>query len=423
MDSSVEGTTWHALSDETHVNLTRQQIEATVDEGLAAMATDGKRVLLIVPDNTRTCPVDVMFEILHARLGETVASLDCLIALGTHQPLSQVEIYRRMGITAEDHATKYRGVQFFNHAWDDPDALMQVGSISADEIRACTDGMFEMEVAVTCNKMLRDYDIALILGPVFPHEVAGFSGGNKYLFPGVSGPDVLNFFHWLGALITNHEIIGTKWTPVRKVIDHAASMVPIERRAFCMVVHDGGLAGLYHGTPDEAWSEAADHSARVHIRRTGRRYHTVLSCAPEMYPDLWTGGKCMYKLEPVVDDGGSLIIYAPHITEASVVHGELLQQIGYHTRDYFREQWDDFSHLSWGVIAHSTHVKGAGTYIDGVEKPRVEVVLATGIPEETCRSINLGYRDPAGIRPGDFAGHEDEGVLLVERAGEILYRP
>ena len=131
----------------------------------------------------------------------------------------------------------------------------------------------------------------------------------------------------------------------------------------------------------------------------------------------------MYKLEPVVDDGGSLIIYAPHITEASVVHGELLQQIGYHTRDYFREQWDDFSHLSWGVIAHSTHVKGAGTYIDGVEKPRVEVVLATGIPEETCRSINLGYRDPAGIRPGDFAGHEDEGVLLVERAGEILYRP
>jgi nickel-dependent lactate racemase len=405
------------------VILSREQIETAVDDGLAAMPMAGKRVLLIVPDNTRTCPIDVMFEVLHARLAGTVLRLDCLIALGTHQPLSQDEIYRRMGITAKQHAGVYRDVQFFNHAWDDPGALMDVGAITKQEIHAWTDGMFEMDVVVTCNKMLRDYDTALILGPVFPHEVAGFSGGNKYLFPGVSGPEVLNFFHWLGALITNHEIIGTKWTPVRKVIDHAASMVPIDRRAFCMVVNDGGLAGLYAGTPEEAWSAAADHSARVHIRKTGRRFDTVLSCAPAMYPDLWTGGKCMYKLEPVVEDGGTLIIYAPHITEVSAVHGALLETIGYHTRDYFRAQWDRFSHVPWGVLAHSTHVKGAGSFVDGVETPRVRVELATGIPEATCRAINLGYRDAARIRPEDFAGREDEGVLLVERAGEILYRP
>jgi hypothetical protein len=142
-----------------------------------------------------------------------------------------------------------------------------------------------------------------------------------------------------------------------------------------------------------------------------------------MYPDLWTGGKCMYKLEPVVEDGGELIIYAPHITEVSAVHGEILSQIGYHVRDYFREQWDQFKDLPWGILAHSTHVKGAGSYVDGLESPRVEVVLATGIPEAVCRQINLGYRDPASIDPARFAGREAEGVLLVERAGEILYRP
>ncbi len=405
------------------MSLTDQEIRDIIRSGTDSLQVDGQRVLLIVPDGTRSCPIDVVFPLIHAGLSSRVAALDVMIALGTHQPMSQEAIYARMGIDAAAHASTYAGVNFLNHAWDDADALMEVGSFKKSEIHELTGGLFEMDVQVTCNKHLADYDLALILGPVFPHEVAGFSGGNKYLFPGVSGPDVLHVFHWLGALITNHEIIGSKWTPVRKVIDAAAAMVPIERRAFCMVVEGGGLAGMYFGSPEDAWSKAADHSAQLHIRYTGRQFDTVLSCAPPMYPDLWTGGKCMYKLEPVVADGGELIIYAPHITEVSAVHGELLGQVGYHVRDYFRAQWERFEHLPWGILAHSTHVKGAGTYVDGVERPRVEVVLATGIPEAVCRQINLGYRDPAGIEPGAFAGRQDEGVLLVERAGEMLYRP
>ena len=406
------------------MTLTDQDLDSIVAAGVAALPVDGKRVLVIVPDNTRTCPLGAVFRRVHSHLAGRVAALDCLIALGTHEPLSMDEIYRRFEIDATQHARDFADVQFFNHAWDDPDQLMSVGQLNASDVAKLSGGVFQMDIDVRCNRMLADYDTALIIGPVFPHEVAGFSGGNKYLFPGVSGPEVLNFFHWLGALITNHEIIGTKWTPVRKVIDAAAQMVPIERHAFCMVVERGGAAaGLYHGTPEAAWSAAADHSAAVHVRHTGRQFHTVLSCAPTMYPDLWTGGKCMYKLEPVVADGGTLIIYAPHITQVSAVHGALLEQIGYHCRDYFTARWDEFSHLSWGVLAHSTHVKGGGTYADGVEKPRVEVVLATGIPPETCAAINLGYRDPATIRPAEFADREAAGVLLVERAGEILYRP
>ena len=57
---------------------------------------------------------------------------------------------------------------------------------------------------------------------MFPHEVVGFSGGNKYLFPGIAGPEIINFTHWLGALITNYDVIGAGYTPVRAVIDRAA---------------------------------------------------------------------------------------------------------------------------------------------------------------------------------------------------------
>jgi len=220
-------------------------------------------------------------------------------------------------------------------------------------------------VNVTINKMVLDYDLLLIVGPTFPHEVVGFSGGNKYLFPGISGGEIIDMFHWLGALLTNPAIIGTKHTPVRAIVDKAAAMVPVERRCISLVVEGSELSGLYAGTPEEAWSAAADLSNQIHIVYEKRPYRQVLSVAPAMYDELWVGGKCAYKLEPVVADGGELIIFAPHLREISAVHGSTIRGIGYHVRDYFLRQMDRFSHVPRGVLAHSTHVKGVGTYENG----------------------------------------------------------
>ena len=252
--------------------------------------------------------------------------------------------------------------------------------------------------------------------------MVGFSGGNKYFFPGVSGPRLLNFFHWLGAVITTPRIIGNKWTPVRKVVDRAGAMVRLDKLCFCLVVEGKNLAGLYAGTPENAWDAASELSRQRHIIYKDRPFHTILSCAPPMYAELWTAGKCMYKLEPVVADGGELIIYAPHLQEICVAHGKVLHQIGYHCRDYFLKQWDKFNDYPWGVLAHSAHVHGLGSYENGVETPRARVTLATVIPPDTCKRINLGYRDPQSIRPEEFAHREAEGILLVPKAGEILYR-
>jgi nickel-dependent lactate racemase len=251
----------------------------------------------------------------------------------------------------------------------------------------------------------------------------GFSGGNKYLFPGVAGPEILNFFHWLGAVITTPKVIGSKWTPVRKVVDRAGAMLKVDKRCVAMVVHaDKSLAGLFIGSPEAAWDQASELSRQMHITYKDRPFHRILSCVPPMYDEIWTAGKAMYKLEPVLADGGELIIYAPHVREVCVTHRETIMAIGYHCRDYFLKQWDAFKHHPWGVLAHSSHVHGLGTYEDGVETPRARVTLATSIPPEVCRQINLGYRDPESIRAEDFANREEEGVLLVPRAGEILYQ-
>jgi nickel-dependent lactate racemase len=379
--------------------------------------------LVIVPDSTRTAPIGLIFHALHQVLGPLTKQLDIMIALGTHQPMSEEAICQRLEISLEARRAQYARVRFLNHEWNNPSALKRIGAISADEISRLTNGLFSMEVPVEVNRHIFDYDRVIIIGPVFPHEVVGFSGGNKYLFPGVAGPRILNFFHWLGAVVTNPMIIGNKWTPVRRVVDRAGSMVHLSKLCFCLVVApDKSLAGLFAGTPENAWDAASELSRQLHITYQERPYRRILSCASPMYDELWTGGKAMYKLEPVLADGGELIIYAPHIKEVCVSHGKTILEVGYHCRDYFLKQWDKFKTYPWGVLAHSTHVYGLGTYDNGVETPRANVTLATGIPESTCRKINLGYRDPRTIRLEDYANQESDGVLLVPNAGEMLYQ-
>jgi len=401
--------------------LSEQELSDFVHEACASMAVDGKRVLFIIPDGTRSMPMPLMFRALHEALHGRVAQMDYLIALGTHRPMSDAAIYKHLGLTDEERHGRYTDVGIFNHAWQDPGTLKQIGTISEEEIGEISGGRMRETVEVTVNKRLFDYDLVCVVGPVFPHEVVGFSGGNKYFFPGVSGAEILNLFHWLGALITNYEINGSKYTPVRQVVDRAASLIKLEKRAFCLTVVRKDTKAIFFDTPEAAWDEAADLSAQTHIVYKEKPFKSVLALAPEMYDDIWVAGKCMYKLEPVVADGGELIIYAPHVREVSTVHGELIKRIGYHVRDYFTAQMEKFEDIPGGILAHSTHVRGAGTYENGVERPRVQVTLATAIPEEECHAINLGYRDPATINPDDWRDREDEGRLLVENAGEILY--
>jgi nickel-dependent lactate racemase len=397
-------------------------VAAVVHEAARSLRLKGKRVLLIIPDDTRTCPLGLMIRTIGEAFGEEVKSLDVLVALGTHQPMPLERIYRHLGIDAEYHRTHLPKTRFFNHAWDDPAQLRTIGTISGEEFRVLSDGCLTEPIDVKINKAIFDYDHLLIVGPTFPHEVVGFSGGNKYFFPGIAGPEIIQVFHWLGALITNRQIIGTHYTPVRAVVDRCASMIGVPRHCFSLVVSKQGLHGLYLGTPEEAYEEAATLSAAINVKRVPRAFHTVVSICPPMYPELWTAGKCMYKLEPAVAPGGTLIIYAPHLAEISKTHGHWIEQVGYHVLPYFTSQFDRFRHVPWGVLAHSTHVKGTGRYENGVETPDVDLVLATALPPEVCQRINLGYRDPRSIDLDSYRNREDEGILVVEKAGEVLYR-
>jgi nickel-dependent lactate racemase len=402
--------------------LIKKEVREIIGDGLNTLALDGMRLLIIIPDSTRTMPMPILFDLFEELLHHRVKKLDYLVALGTHQPLNDSQLSTMVGKQVVNG--KVGNIQIFNHEWHKPETFVHIGTIPANEIELITKALLNQEVPIHVNKLILNYDQILICGPVFPHEVAGFSGGNKYFFPGIAGPEIINFTHWLGALITNYKVIGKAITPVRVVIDRAAEFVKVPTSCFGLVVDHEGVAGLYFGSTKEAWQDAANLSGLRHIIYKDRTFNHVLSIMPEMYDDLWTAAKGMYKLEPVLADGGEIVIYAPHIYEVSYTHGKLIDEIGYHCRDYYLAQWDRFKKYPGGVLAHSTHLKGLGEYdsLTGIEHSRIRVTLATSIPAERCQRINLGYLSPNEIDIGEWENREEEGILVVPKAGEKLYR-
>ncbi len=398
------------------VELDDAQVAEFVRRSLDGLDLDGRSVCLVIPDATRSCPLPQLVRQIHAALTGRVSEMTALVALGTHAAMTDAQLEAHLGATYPDLAV-------VNHAWWDPETFVSLGSIDAERVKQLSEGRLDQAVEVRINRLVVESDVTIVVGPVFPHEVVGFSGGNKYFFPGVAGPEVIDLSHWLGALISSVEIIGTLGTtPVRALIDEAAAMIPAERRALCLVVTSGSgtLRAMSFGPPEDAWAACAEVSARTHIRNLDRPVRRVVSVIPEKYDDMWTAAKGFYKVEPVVADGGEVIIYAPHITQISAMHPEI-NEIGYHCRDYFTAQWDRFSHLHWGVLAHSTHLRGAGTYdAEHGERLRVTVTLATGIPEDVVRAANLGYLDPAEVDLRALGADPD--TLVVPEAGEVLFR-
>jgi nickel-dependent lactate racemase len=384
-------------------------------------------VLVLIPDHTRSLPLPFLFRALVDVLGDA-KRLDFMVALGTHPPLSEASLNKLTGITAEERSTLYATVGLLNHDWKSPCALISLGFIEQDEIRQIAGSNWHSslpnEVDIRINKAALEYDHIVILGPTFPHEVVGFSGGAKYLFPGISGADMINATHWLGALAGVVGTIGIKETPVRAMIHAAASRLQTPLTLIALAVEGHGVNGLFVGDHLSAWNEAAELSAQRHIHWVDKPFQRVLSCAPPMYDELWTGAKAMYKLEPAVALGGEVVIYAPHLDVVSHVHGKYIYEVGYHTLSYFLNDWERFKRFPLGVLAHSTHLRGSGVMDAkrGIEQPIVRVTLASKISAEDCARLNLGYLDPAKVDVDEWKDRENEGILYVPKAGEILYR-
>jgi len=388
----------------------------------------GARVLAIIPDKTRDDNTDVLFpiasEILSAR---QVAQFDALVAQGTHGPMTGAEKLSKVGLV--NHASAALLGEIFDHQWDVPAELTTIGELSAAEVSRITNGLINDAVSVNLNRRLAPdiYDTILIFSATVPHEVAGFAGGAKYLFPGVAGPDLTHATHWLGALASIENVIGRIETPTRHMIEAAADFVSAQIITLNSVVtrdDDNHLRthALFAGDFREAFRRAAEVSKQVHIKYTGRKYKRVVALLDEHYDELWVGGKASYKLGGIIEEGGELIIYAPHLRSISETHGRLIEKYGYAPLDRVREMVALSTELqnNLAVAAHLAHVSYAGKRDDqGRVIPRYRITMASALDEETCRQVNLGFIDHRTFQREDY--ENDEDTFVVEGAGRDLY--
>ena len=317
----------------------------------------------------------------------------------------------------------YPGLTVLNHEWQDPDQIVKVGTLGEERIAELSQGAQKVAVDVEINRHVVEADYNIVIGPVFPHEVVGISGGNKYFIPGCATHDAIDLSHWVGALLGVEKVIGTKGiTPMRAIINAGSEMIPSERLALCLVVESGSgeLEAAAFGTSEDAWAAMAEVAAESHIVYVDKPFQKLVACMPTRYDDIWTAAKGCYKAQPAMADGGEVIIYAPHVAEVSETHHEIYE-IGYHCIDYFTKQWDRFKNVPKGVLAHSTHVRGAGTWDEQTgEQNRITVTLATRIPPEVCAQVNLGYLDPDTVDLAALA--QEPGTTVVENAGEVLFK-
>jgi nickel-dependent lactate racemase len=383
----------------------------------------GERVLAIIPDKTRDDNTHLLFPIATEFLTKRgVASFDALVAQGTHPPMSKAQKLAKIGNTDF-------GGHVFDHRWDEPDELITLGELSAEKVGSLTGGLVEQAVPVSINKLLAPgiYDTVLVFGGTVPHEVAGFAGGAKYFFPGVAGPELTHTTHWLGALAGIENIIGQVDTPTRRLIEAAADLIPARIISLNTVVsrNDGELVtyALFAGDIRKAFRCATEVSRQVHIRYTGRKYKRVVALLDPHYDELWVGGKASYKLGAIIEEGGELIIYAPHLTKLSETHGALIEKYGYAPLESVRDMLGVSQELRENlcIAAHLAHVAYAGRLDEnGRIVPRYKITMASGLEKETCRRVNLGYLD---YRSLDYESmRADPDTLIVSDAGRDLYQ-
>lgn len=404
-------------------DLDRDTLAVIVREALEVVQP-GERVLAIIPDKTRDDNTDLLFPIANKFLTERgVECFDALVAQGTHPPMTEPQKLAKIGVD------RFSG-RIFDHSWDRADEIVTLGELSAETVSALTNGLIDHAVPVTINKLLAAgvYDTVLVFGATVPHEVAGFAGGAKYFFPGVAGPEVTHTTHWLGALAGIENTIGQVETPTRKLIEAAADFIPARIISLNTVVSRDAAGrlvtyALFAGEIRESFRRAAAVSREVHIRYTGRKYQRVIALLDPHYDELWVGGKASYKLGAIIEDGGELIIYAPHLTKISETHGALIEKYGYAPLESVRDMLGVSQELRENlcIAAHLAHVAYAGRVdAEGRIVPRFRITMATGLDEETCRRVNLGYLDHRTFNYEALASDPD--TLIVADAGRDLYK-
>jgi len=310
-------------------DLSDQELEELFTDALSQALADIKesgKVIILPPDITRFYSRAGFFtETASRRLGDRLGAV--LPALGTHMAMNDAELSRMFGSTPKD--------KFLVHDWRND--VTELGRIEASWVEKASAGAVKYDWPVQVNKILRkgakdggDFSLALSIGQVVPHEVAGMANHTKNIFVGTGGKEAIDKSHFVGAAYGMEKIMGKVDTPVRALFDEGlrrfSGVLPsilwvltiISVRTDSEIAATGkergslAVRGLYIGFGRECFEKAAALSRKVNVNLMNEPVNkAVVYLEPEEYRTTWLGNKAIYRTRMVIADGGELLILAP----------------------------------------------------------------------------------------------------------------
>jgi nickel-dependent lactate racemase len=400
-------------------NMTADDLKLGLFQALDAMGKK-RKVLAIPPDYTR----------LPSRAGELTEFAweyyqdkltDILPALGTHTPMSEIQISHMFGTTPKH--------LFREHDWRHD--VVTLGIVPAEFVHEVSEGAVNYSWPAQVNKLLTegDFDLILSIGQVVPHEVVGMANYNKNIFVGTGGTEGINKSHFIGAAYGMEKMMGRADTPVRKIFnyasEHFSSHLPIVYVQTVVGLNEYGelqTYGLYVGDDFSVFDKAAKLSLQVNFQMVEKPLKKVIVWLdPTEFKSTWLGNKSIYRTRMALADEGELIVLAPALVEFGEDKqiDQLIRKYGYlgtpHTLKLVEENEDLRANL--GAAAHLIHGSSEGRFsvtycpgnrIDNLSQKEIENV---GFKYANIEEMTARY-NPAKLK---------EGFNIMPDGEEIFY--
>jgi nickel-dependent lactate racemase len=356
-------------------------------------------VLILVDDYTRPTPTQKILPQLMKELergGIKREGIRFLIASGTHRPMTEEEIVKKLG---EDIPSRYA---ILSHHWWDPSQLVYLGETP--------DG-----IPIHINRLVEEVDLIIGIGQIVPHRVSGFSGGGNIIQPGICGEETTGKTHWLSAEFEGWEILGRITNPVKKEIERVAEKAGLEWIINTIQDGTGRLVKVVAGDPVHAYREGAAKSREVYQSLLPEEADIVIADSHPYDSELWLASKGIYAAELAVRKGGVVILVTSCPEGISVSHPEVLEW-GYQTFEEVEQKVRQGKIKKLTAAAHLVHV-------GRVIKERAKGILVSpGISKEETEKLGFIYaREPQEALEIAFSHlSRDAKVAVLQRGGEIL---
>jgi len=390
------------------IDLCDSELEELFNEALSAAVSDIKnsgKAIILPPDITRFHSRAGFFTETASRfLGDKLGAV--LPALGTHVAMTGAEISKMFGNTPKE--------KFLVHDWRD--GITELGRIEADWVEKASQGAVCYDWPVQVNKILKkesgNFSLALSIGQVVPHEVAGMANHAKNIFVGTGGKEAIDKSHFAGASYGMEKIMGRPDNPVRALFDEGlrrfGNMLPPILWVLTVIGarQDGSLAvrGLYAGFGRECFEKASALSQEINVNLMGEPVNkAVVYLEPEEYRTTWLGNKAIYRTRMVISDGGELLVMAPALERFGEDTGidSLIRKHGYRPAKEILAKTKSDAELG-GNLSAAAHL------IHGSSEGRFTVRYYPGgkVSKEEIESVGFEWGDLKEVQ-----AHYDIGKL------------